>query len=371
MATLQEIPVRDNNSVEEGLELNSYCSSATRWNWLKFVTGSHNVETVLHSIFECKYAREIWRYSEFGDLLHECAETCIADMLCWFAKKVSKEQLRVFTSLCWAAWHCRNKHIFEGPGGIRAVEMARGFVLFSSDYGLYNSKLNGGGPRTYASASLWSLPPAGVVKLNVDAHIREGIGVQFGVLIRDNHGGLLAAAVKHCEARWSPDMAEAGAMRYGVELARRLGFEKVVLESDALTTVRAIQTRQVGAAPIFLLFDDVLKMSNDFSFFSCNHVKRTGNTVAHFVARWDTSTSPERCYTALKVGREKQHKSRLNGYDIAPEKYFRQQEGFGVFRAAGNYILEQGKSAQGSHTWKCECAEKLDLRVSCVSFLRI
>ncbi|XP_021729758.1 uncharacterized protein LOC110696712 [Chenopodium quinoa] len=196
--------------------------------------------------------------------------------------KVSTEQMRVFTSLCWAAWHCRNKHIFEGPGEIRAVEIARGFVCFSSDYGMYNSKLKGGEMRKNGLASSRSLPPAGVVKLNVDAHVREGAGVQFGAVIRDENGTLLAAAVKKCEVRWSSDMAEVGAMRYRLELARRLGFEKVALESDALTAVRVIQSKQIGAAPIFLLFDDVLKLSNEFSFFSCNHVKRAGNTVAQF-----------------------------------------------------------------------------------------
>lgn len=93
--------------------------------------------------------------------------------------------------------------------------------------------------------------------------------------------------VRRMAANWSPEMAEAAAARFGVEVARRLGYDSVVLECDAVNVVRVIREQQTGAAPIFLLFDDIKECCASFIAFECVHVKRAGNTVAHSVARWD------------------------------------------------------------------------------------
>ncbi|KNA14823.1 hypothetical protein SOVF_103940, partial [Spinacia oleracea] len=110
------------------------------------------------------------------------------------------------------------------------------------------------------SAVGWIKPPENSVKVNVDAHIIEGVGVRFGVAIRDEVGKLLVAAVKRCLVRWTPELAEAGAARYGVELAQRMGYSNVILECDAINVARAIQEGKEGAAPLFLLLDDIRRM---------------------------------------------------------------------------------------------------------------
>lgn len=173
--------------------------------------------------------------------------------------------------------------------------MAAGFVKLSVEYEVYKGKVSQA-PRSFPmpSASQWIVPPSNSVKVNVDAHIKSAGGVQFGAIIRDANGQPLVAAVKGSRASWAADMAEAGAIRYGVELARRLGYANVILESDALTVVRAIQDRKAGASPIFLLIDDVHKISNEFNIFMCVHVRRAGNTAAHSIARWETNGSSER-----------------------------------------------------------------------------
>lgn len=88
-------------------------------------------------------------------------------------------------------------------------------------------------------------------------------------------------------------MAEAGAARFGVEMARKLGLRSVVLECDALQVVRTIRENRKGVAPIFIFYDDIAKLRSYFSCFVCLHVKRAGNTVAHSVARWEVENDSE------------------------------------------------------------------------------
>ena len=46
------------------------------------------------------------------DVVDDSPNSSFADKLCWVAKKLSKDKLRVFASLAWATWHCRNKQFF-------------------------------------------------------------------------------------------------------------------------------------------------------------------------------------------------------------------------------------------------------------------
>ncbi|KAK1392843.1 hypothetical protein POM88_011899 [Heracleum sosnowskyi] len=154
-------------------------------------------ETILHSLFECKYALQIWEHSEFTDLIMESPSTSLSERLQW-------------------------------------IVASAGLVKFSEEYQLYNGKVRMNGPLTSVRGIVsWSPPPQDCVKVNVDAHLNDN-GVSFGVVIRDDAGRALVAAVKKVNAKWSPALAEAGATRYGMELARRLSYANVILECDAL-----------------------------------------------------------------------------------------------------------------------------------------
>lgn len=88
--------------------------------------------------------------------------------------------------------------------------------------------------------------------------------MSFGMVLRDEWGSLLAAGVRRLGVNWTPAMAEAGAARFGMEVVSSLGYENVVLECDALSVVRAIVDRKMGAAPIFLLFEEYLMLALRF-----------------------------------------------------------------------------------------------------------
>lgn len=143
------------------------------------------------------------------------------------------------------------------------------------------------------SASSWVRPPVGKIKINVDAHILASFYVGLEVAVRNDRGELMLAATRRIEGEMDVELAEIAAVRYGMILAKRFGYDRIWVEGDAMNVVRTIDSNIKGEAPAWLLYDDICKLSSQFEGFIISHVKRGGNTVAHHIARWDTRGSSE------------------------------------------------------------------------------
>ncbi|KAL2923824.1 hypothetical protein RDABS01_015315 [Bienertia sinuspersici] len=170
---------------------------------------------------------------------------------------------------------------------------AAGFIRLVEDYVSYAHKVfKLRGHSEIRTQTSWSVPPHGWVKVNTDAYVPNNGRVGLGVVIRDDRGKVLVAGVRKIEAT-DVELAEAQAALYGVSLARRMGFNKVMLETDAWGVAMAVKSVAEGCSPIFLIYDDIHKFCNSFDVFQCNHVKRSGNVVAHRIARWSTNESDE------------------------------------------------------------------------------
>ncbi|KAL2906587.1 Sperm-specific antigen 2, partial [Bienertia sinuspersici] len=150
----------------------------------------------------------------------------------------------------------------------------------------------GGTKQATSFTGLWQRPPAGVIKVNVDAHMGADGKAGLGAVMRDENGVVLLLGVRHCLVK-NVEQAEAMAVRYGIMLARRFGFQCIMVESDAANVVNIINSRLEGYSSLHIVYDDIGFESLYFQFFSCTHVRRVGNTVAHLVARLNTMGSVE------------------------------------------------------------------------------
>lgn len=101
----------------------------------------HDEETIIHTIFECKYGVEMCNRSEFKDLLMAAPSSSFEARFVWMAKILHKTELATFASIAWAAWFARNKVIFEGEENVNALNMAVGFVKLNADYCMYKTKV--------------------------------------------------------------------------------------------------------------------------------------------------------------------------------------------------------------------------------------
>ncbi|XP_074299133.1 uncharacterized protein LOC141630167 [Silene latifolia] len=182
---------------------------------------------------------------------------------------------------CWAIWERRDKAIFE-DGERRAdlvvrrvrdlVNEMEGRGSLEEVVGVRGVAEDGGG---------WRRPGDGVVKVNVDAAIMEGVGVGLGAVCRNDRGEVEWCGVEQGSVAMVPEEAEAAAILHGLKEARRINNRKVILEGDCSNVIHDLQLKRKGRSSIFLIYTDIYALCNSFDFASFNWSRRSSNKVAH------------------------------------------------------------------------------------------
>ncbi|XP_057444025.1 uncharacterized protein LOC130736197 [Lotus japonicus] len=86
----------------------------------------------------------------------------------------------------------------------------------------------------------WEAPPQGVIKLNVDAGWTGSSSTGFGLVARSGRGEFMTAATKLEHNRLDSLLAEAYAVRWGLQMAAEMEMENVVIESDSLPIANGV-----------------------------------------------------------------------------------------------------------------------------------
>ena len=79
--------------------------------------------------------------------------------------------------------------------------------------------------------------------------------------------------------------AEAKAVEEGVALAWDLGLKEVIIESDALLVTNSLEKQSVMPSSIRKVVKGILESLRKFNAWDVNHTRRSGNFVAHIMAR--------------------------------------------------------------------------------------
>lgn len=112
--------------------------------------------------------------------------------------------------------------------------------------------------------TVWARPSEGWFKVNVDAGMLGEVGTGLGVVCRDDAGAFYACAAVQFKQVWQPVVAEAMAVLWGLRVARDVGLVIVVLESDCLVVIRALQNQLQGLNSLHLIIDDILMLVSIF-----------------------------------------------------------------------------------------------------------
>ena len=125
----------------------------------------------------------------------------------------------------------------------------------------------------------------GFFKINVDGTASDdGKPSSIGVVIRDCRGFLIATSNKILPAPFSAKITKAMALQEGVLLALEMGISHAIVESDALSIIQAINEGDLNGE-LGHIVQNIIDISSSFSWCSFQHLKRTGNIVAHEVSR--------------------------------------------------------------------------------------
>ncbi|XP_074313485.1 uncharacterized protein LOC141648658 [Silene latifolia] len=205
---------------------------------------------------------------------------------CWH--DMDKREYGLMMIGCWAVWEARNKAVFEGDKAevsdivnqvwrvMEEVEGDRGCGERGEGVGVKAGDSEGG--------TGWKAPEVGLVKVNVDAGVKEGIWVGVGAVCRDGTGKVLWGLANSRREVWEPYVAEAVAILESLEEAAKAGHTTVEVESDCSQVIDALKRRKTGRSMFSLVLGDILRICNSFISIAWSFTSRANNVIAHELA---------------------------------------------------------------------------------------
>ncbi|XP_021734136.1 uncharacterized protein LOC110700860 [Chenopodium quinoa] len=252
-----------------------------------------NDETIWHTLVECNAAAAIWEHSDLKSNLNDAPNHSFSALWALLYRKCSGEALSTMAALMWAAWRCRNLTIFKNERP-NAMLLAVGYCRLVHDYQSYAKNVFHRVESVFAPQSIvrWCCPTIGTIKINIDAHVPSSGMAGLGVVCRDAEGRIVAAA-KRKAAIVEPEIVEALVVRFALQLAYKLGYSRIMVESDAINVIKVVSSKEKGRSPIYSIYDDIRTDRAKFVLCTFSHIKRSCNTVAHLIARWETGENVE------------------------------------------------------------------------------
>ncbi|XP_060964982.1 uncharacterized protein LOC133033953 [Cannabis sativa] len=189
--------------------------------------------------------------------------------------------------VCWSIWHARNEVQWnhKSRSALEVVKSAKNILgqwkitKFESPNALFAM-------GDISKSNCWRKPDEYTVKVNVDGATFEAHQkFSFGCVARDHHGKLIEAI---SESRWgcvSAEIAEVIGIKEALSWIKRKGWGRVVIESDALVVVQAINSSVHMPSQFGLLVEDCRTIVASLNNVLISYVNRSANRAAHCVAR--------------------------------------------------------------------------------------
>lgn len=192
-----------------------------------------NIETSIHVLVSCDFAKAAWVKSDVGFFLG--GSTCFKEWLLMIFKLVPRVNWGKVAAIVWGVWQQRNKLVWENrsPNMHAAVHGSLAFLSSWVEANARNSL-----SQHVSSATVWSKPPTGWTKCNVDGAIFENSSA-IGAVFRDDHGRTTSAFVRPGLQVSRPEFVEALGVREVLSWIRDRGRSHIIIESG-LRVVQAL-----------------------------------------------------------------------------------------------------------------------------------
>ncbi|XP_042974784.1 uncharacterized protein LOC122306423 [Carya illinoinensis] len=132
----------------------------------------------------------------------------------------------------------------------------------------------------------WHPPPSDFLKLNIDGATFPELSVAgVGVVLRNHKGEVIVACSKVEKEVSSAEFIEAVALLRGLQLCVQWGIPKLMLETDCLILVNALNGNSECLTDFAFILQDIRRLMAAFQEVKVVHVNHLGNQVAHLLAR--------------------------------------------------------------------------------------
>ncbi|XP_065636569.1 uncharacterized protein LOC136070491 [Quercus suber] len=217
------------------------------------------VESSGHALWDCEVAKAIWRESKL-------------------TLPKFHSPLRDFMDVVWKM----NATKFEGRGKAEKV-VAKEAEMLVGEFCSLNEALN---HTTSMRNVKWTPLCEGWYKVNVDGAVfKEASSYGVGVVIRNAQGQIMGAMSKKLNLPLGAMEVEAKAFEEGLLLAGDLGLKNVILEGDAQVVTNALLGKCLPPTSIQMIVLGSKLWKQKVQEWKINHVRRTGNTATHLMAR--------------------------------------------------------------------------------------
>ncbi|XP_075665304.1 uncharacterized protein LOC142634963 [Castanea sativa] len=196
-----------------------------------------------------------------------------------------QKNIELMAMVMWTIWHRRNQ--------VRTLskDYPLSHILHAASEALatFHQAISDASKQIHQSHPIsvrWSPPPVGRIKVNFDGALFKDIGkAGIGVIIRDSNGQALASMSEQASLPFSPDIAEAMAAARAVSFAQELGYTSFILEGDSANIIATLSSEETSLSTYGHILSSAKATLGADSCISFSHVRRSGNCVAHNLAK--------------------------------------------------------------------------------------
>uniref|UniRef100_A0A803PZC5 Reverse transcriptase domain-containing protein n=1 Tax=Cannabis sativa TaxID=3483 RepID=A0A803PZC5_CANSA len=259
-------------------------------------------ESIGHALFGCKYAKAVWRASNFHFDWNKATQMHKGDFLIHLTTLHSVTEMESIFCILWCIWSERNR-VVHGQQAKPATHLASFANNYMSNYRSaqlkYRPQLHHVPPSSAPTQPVhipWQPPPIGELKMNVDAAVDSSKNrIGLGAVIRNSTGQVIAALSMPIIGNFASHEMEAKAIFHSLVWASQWELQIGHVETDALMVTNALYGRTNSIAAFNDLIIDISCLLSFLPGVSISHVKRTANMAAHTLARYALGVD-ETCY---------------------------------------------------------------------------
>ncbi|KAE8667347.1 hypothetical protein F3Y22_tig00112411pilonHSYRG00033 [Hibiscus syriacus] len=254
------------------------------------------LETVLHAIKDCPKVRSVLEISGLSQGIVEWIGSSPLSWLTFAHSKLVNEGFDLFLTLLWNIWNRRNDLVHNGE-----LQSDWNVVVCSSNLVEEFRKVKkvdviDRDEVRFSRFRRWIKPGQEEIKVNVDgAFCKENRKASIGVVARDSQGMVIAGLAKMINPPSSAESAEVAAFTEGIKLAIENGWNRVIIEGDAISIVNRLANKRTGKIQDFstigLLLNEARLLLSRAPTFKVHYVSREANRVAHTLAHWALSNT--------------------------------------------------------------------------------
>ncbi|XP_073121019.1 uncharacterized protein [Henckelia pumila] len=237
----------------------------------------------------------MWEEEKLGEYSVKSGYKTLMNADWWnhLANNCELNKIGLAATILWCVWKNKNDVVWNGRCKLATV-------IFQSAFNIHSQwlmvKQVGAQPSSSTSQigfRRWKKPPENVLKCNVDAAVIDNYShFGYGCVLRNTYGVVIAATHGRLQGHLNAMLAEALSIREALSWLKSLGFSHIIVESDALLVIEALNNSSESDSSILgLIVDDCKILAGDFSSCQFVFVYRSANQIAHALARKAISMS--------------------------------------------------------------------------------